>query len=150
MKMKFCRVLLSVLVLACFQNMGFAQLRKVVTAETVLNVYMVEPLKKVNVEGDDYYIFYLKSSEKYHDPIGLWLGTYEEMISNLKDFAVALGEGKKGEIFEYYSHGINYRIAFHRMLGERCLKVYEEYGSVYGYLNRWKIDVILKHFGENN
>ena len=148
--MKFYKVLLSLLVLVCLQSICFAQLRKTETAETVMKVGLVESLEKVSIEGFEYYVLYLKSSEKYHDPIGLWLGTYEEMISNLKDFAVALEEGKKGEIFEYYSHGIKYRMVFQRVLGDRCFNVYKEYGSSYGYLNRWKIDIILKHFAENN
>lgn len=149
LKINWVRKGLIVLALILMQTIGYAQLRKTATMEKVLTI-MTEQVTKTNIGGKELYAISLRSSEKYHDPIVFWLGTYEEMISNLKDFAVALDEGKKDEIFAYQNHGTKYTLVSYRVLGQKCFKVYEEYssGKIYGTLSTYTINRMLEYFGE--
>lgn len=148
--MKFYRVLLSVLILVCFQSIGFAQLRKTSKTEKIITINLAEHLCKTEVDDIEIYSLTLPNASKYYEPVVLYLGTYQEMISNLQDLTTAMEAGEKGEIFDFQSCGFQYTLVFHRVLGQRCFKVYREHSvsSDYGNLYRYTTDRILEYFGE--
>ena len=148
--MKLYRALLSVLILACFQTVGFAQLRKVGKTEKILTITMADHLYKDEIEGVEFYSLSLPNASKYYNPVVLYLGTYQEMISNLKDLSAAIEAGEKGEVFDFQSCGFKYTLVFHRVIGQKCFKVYKEHStsSDYGNLYRYTTDRILEYFGE--
>ena len=149
--MKFYRTLLCVLILVCLQSIGFAQLRKSSKTEKIITINLAEYLCKTEIEGVELYSLSLpNAASKYYDPVVLFLGTYQEMISNLQDLTTAMESGEKGEIFDFQSCGFQYTLVFHRVLGQRCFKVYKEHStnSDYGNLFRSTTDRILEYFGE--
>lgn len=148
--MRFYRVLLSVLILACLQSIGFAQLRKSSKTEKILTITMADHLYKTDIDGVEIYSLSLPNASKYYDPVLLYLGTYQEMISNLKDLSAAIEAGEKGEIFDFQNSGFQYTLVFHRVIGQKCFKVYREHStsSDYGNLFRYTTDRILEYFGE--
>lgn len=148
--MKLCKVLLGVFILACFQSTGFAQLRKSSKTEKLITINMADHLYKTDIDGMEIYSLSLPNASKYYEPVLLYLGTYQEMISNLKDLSAAIEAGEKGEIFDYQSSEFQYTLVFHRVLGQKCFKVYRKHStnSDYGNLFKYTTDRILEHFGE--
>lgn len=141
---------LIVLALIFMQTIGYAQLRKTATMEKLITINIAEHLYKTEIDGVELYSLVLPNNSKYYNPVMLSLGTYREMITNLKDFSAAIDAGQKGEIFEFQCLGDKYQLVFHRVLGQKCFKVYREHSvsSDYGNLYKYTTDKILEYFGE--
>lgn len=147
--MRIDRFLLLTLCIFICGITGNAQLRKSATVEKVKTFTNSSVrLDKSIIDDEDIYSVTLKNNSKYFEPIILFLGTKDDMLKNLEDFSAALEEGKKGEIFEFQSCGQKYQLTFHKVLGQRCFKVWEEHNvqSDYGNFYKATIDDILKYF----
>lgn len=149
--MNIVRIILLATYLSIFGVTCNAQLRKSVTVEKVKTFTNGSVrLNKSIIEEDEVYSVTLKNNSRYFEPIVLFLGTKDEMLTNLKDLSAALEEGKKGEIFDFQSCGQNYQLTFHKVLGQRCFKVWEEHNvqSDFGNFYKSTIDDIIEYFNK--
>jgi chloramphenicol O-acetyltransferase len=147
--MKQIKFILTLLAFLFVVSPAEAQLKKSASVEKVKTFTTGSvPLYKFALDDVDVYSVTLKNNSRNFEPIVLFLGTKEEMISNLKDLSAALNDGKKGDIFEFESCGRKYHMSFHNVIGQKCFKVWEENNiqSDYGTFFKSTIDDILKYF----
>lgn len=129
-----------------------AQLRKTSNTEKVKSFTngSVTLYKSVIEGGIIDYAVSLRNNSRYLDNVVLHLGNKEEMIKNLKDFSMALADGKKGDHFDFSASGVDYSLSFDKVLGQKCFIVSKTYSisSDYGRLYKATIDDIIKYFNE--
>lgn len=131
-KMKRLIVFLTIAILSCMaSNTCYAQLRKTSESEKVKSFTngSVTLYKTIVEEQEVYSVSLRNNNSKLFDNVILFLGNKEEMLKNLKDFDEALENGKKGESFEFSACGQKYQLLYHKVLGQICFKVYEEFNS---------------------
>ena len=130
-----------------------AQLKKTSSTEKVKSFTngSVGLFKSVTAEGITIYSVSLRNNSRYLDNVVLHLGNREEMIKNLKDFSMALADGKKGDHFDFSACGVDYSLSFDKVLGQRCFDVSKPYSisSDYGRFFKATIDDIIKYFNES-
>lgn len=151
--MKHLKFILILLAAAFVVLPTEAQLKKSASVEKVKTFSNGSvPLYKSVLDDVVVYSVTLKNNSRHFDPIVLFLGTKEEMISNLKDFSAALNDGKKGEIFEFECCGRKYEMSFHKVIGKKCFKVWEENNiqSDFGNFFKSTIDDILNFIEKEN
>ncbi len=150
--MRLYRALSSVLLLACFQGIVFAQSHETTKQEKLITINFVHlyDLYKIEEDGAELYALSIPNKSKHYEPVVLHLGTYREMISNLQNLSTAIGAGKEGDIFDFQSDGYQYKFAHHSAIGQPCLKVYKEPigNRNYGILYKYTLDKILEYFAE--
>lgn len=129
-----------------------AQLKKTSSTEKVKSFTngSVGLFKSVTAEGIIIYSVSLRNNSRYLDNVVLHLGNKEEMIRNLKDFSMALADGKKGDHFDFSACGVDYSLSFDKVLGQKCFDVSKPYSisSDFGRLYKATIDDIIKFFSE--
>ena len=150
--MKLYKILLSIFILACFQSVVLAQLPKDTKTEKITTTKFVDlyDLYKTDVEGVELYSLSLPNNSKYYEPVILYLGTYRELISNLKNLSTTMCAGEDRDIFYFKCDDYKYKLVHHSVAGEYCFKVYKEHSSHrdYGILYKYVIDRILEYFDE--
>lgn len=102
-------------------------------------------LNKILIDGTDMYCVRLKNNSKHYQPVILYLGDKETMIANLTDLSNALDNGKKGDIFDFSAYEQDYSLAFSKVLGQKCFKVWEKINTTndFGRFYKATIDDIL-------
>lgn len=130
-----------------------AQLKKSSNTEKVKSFTngSVTLYKSVLEGGITVYSVSLRNNNRYLDNVVLHLGgNKEEMIKNLKDFSMALADGKKGDHFDFSACGTDYSLSFDKVLGQKCFDVSKPYSisSDYGRFFKATIDDIIKYFNE--
>ncbi|MBR6087433.1 MAG: hypothetical protein IKP84_06075 [Prevotella sp.] len=146
--MKFVKILLFAAALAFIPTAGsFAQLKKTAHIEKIKSFsYGHVVLFKTSTDDVDIFALSLSNASKYHKDVVFFLGNKEEMIKNLRDFSSALKEGKKGDIFDFTAVGEEYKLAYHKVVGEAGFKVSTRLStsSDYGLLFKRTIDKIIE------
>ena len=145
-------ILLIVMVMALPIDVH-AQLKKTSNTEKVKSFTngSVTLYKSVLEGGMTVYSVSLRNNSRYLDNVVLHLGgNKEEMIKNLKDFSMALADGKKGDHFDFSACGVEYSLSFDKVLGQKCFDVSKTYSisSDFGRLFKATIDDIIKYFNE--
>lgn len=150
MNLKKVLFLLAVIVLvfAPVTN-SHAQLRKTAHTEKVKSFTngSVILCKTTTPDSATVYAVTLSNNSRLHENIVLFLGDKEDMMKNLHDFSDALKEGKKGDSFDFTEMGIEYNLSYHKVLGQRCFKVWKPYStsSDYGLFFKITIDDIIEY-----
>lgn len=151
---RFIILIVFTLALSAFSPACFAQLRKSSETEKIksfTNGSVTLFKSKSTVDDIEVYGVSLPNNSKLFDSVILFLGNKEEMLSNLKDFDKALSEGKKGEAFDFSAAGSNYYLLYHKVLGQVCFKVYEEFSTTadFGCFYKATILDILEYFSKS-
>ena len=126
-----------------------AQLKKTAEIEKVRTFTTgTVTLLKTTIEDVELYAVSLPNNSKYYNNVVLWLGNKEEMLTNLNAFSETLGNGKKGEVFEFTSCGYEYTFSYRTVFGQRCFKVSEPFSTSQDFGNLYKttVDDIIKYF----